>query len=80
MSVGQLGVITSLRMRIVREQPVRRTLVSLKSSEYLDILKAAQRQLISSRRLPGWLNETEFFWITQRSEVWRAHGYQGTWA
>lgn len=67
-SVGQLGVITSLRLRLVKEEPVQRQLNLMPSSGFLGLLTLAQQQYRENKTLPSWLNETEFFWITQRSE------------
>ncbi|KAG1678617.1 hypothetical protein FOA52_012624 [Chlamydomonas sp. UWO 241] len=53
---------------IVKEQPVKRTLRTLTSSEFLDRLQEAQNEWNENGTLPGWANETEYFWITQRYE------------
>ena len=55
--------------RIVKEQPVKRTLNIMPSTSFLSILEEAQEQYKKDGTLPGGLNETEFFWITQRNEV-----------
>jgi len=39
------------------------------SAAYLDLLKEAQNSYLETGGPPDWLDETEFFWITQRSEV-----------
>lgn len=60
---------TPLIQRIVKEQPVKRTLNILPSTSFLAVLDEAQEQYKKNGTLPGGLNETEFFWITQRHEV-----------
>ncbi|GAX78596.1 hypothetical protein CEUSTIGMA_g6035.t1 [Chlamydomonas eustigma] len=67
-AVGQLGIITNLRFRLIKEQPVQRFLQSLSSSSFLKLMETAQQQYTSNQTMPSWLNETEFFWITQDSE------------
>lgn len=66
-SVGKLGIITSLKLRIVREQPVRRTLTPITPTQLMGMLQGAQDEWAERRSLPGWMNETEFFWIVQRN-------------
>lgn len=41
-SQGQLAVITHVRLRIVREVPVARTLTTLSSSQFVGLLQGAQ--------------------------------------
>lgn len=67
-SVGQLAVITHVRLRIVRELPVQRTLRRLPASQYLALLREGQAEYNRTGSLPAWANETEWFWITQRHE------------
>ena len=51
---------------------MKRTLNIMPSTSFLAILEEAQEQYKKDGTLPGGLNETEFFWITQRNEVWGA--------
>ncbi|KXZ51873.1 hypothetical protein GPECTOR_11g309 [Gonium pectorale] len=66
--VGKLGVVTYIKFRIVREMPVKRTLNSLPSSRFLALLRSAQQQWIANGTLPGWMDETQWFWVPQRHE------------
>ncbi|GBF99231.1 L-gulonolactone oxidase [Raphidocelis subcapitata] len=82
-SVGRLGVITRLKMRIEREVPVRRTLTRLAPSAFL----ARMRELQAAARaagpaalmtpngtvaaLPAWANDTEWFWVPQKYEFYQ---------
>lgn len=68
-SVGKLAVITSLKLRIVREEPVQRTLTTLPPSRLVALLREAQDEYSDKKTLPAWMNETEFFWIPQRHKV-----------
>ncbi|KAL6752479.1 hypothetical protein V8C86DRAFT_2752850 [Haematococcus lacustris] len=66
-AVGKLGIITQLKMRIVREQPVTRRLRTIPASAFLSLMSEAQT---SAQRgsYPDWVNETEFFWLPHRSQ------------
>ena len=83
MSVGRLGVITRLKLRIEREVPVRRTLTRLAPSAFL----AQMRELQAAARaagpaallspggtvaaLPAWANDTEWFWVPQKYDFFQ---------
>ncbi|GFH06839.1 FAD-binding PCMH-type domain-containing protein, partial [Haematococcus lacustris] len=66
-SVGKLGIITQLKMRIVREEPVTRRLRLMPASAFVTLMREVQTSAEQGSH-PGWLNETEFFWLPQRSE------------
>lgn len=68
-SVGKLGVIVAVKLHTVPEQPVQRELRRLSIAEYLNLTLTAQEQWNSNASLPDWMNETEFFWMTQHQEV-----------
>lgn len=59
----------TLACRIQREQPIRRELRLLPTSAFLGLMREAQEHYVRADAPPAWLDETEFFWITQRSEV-----------
>lgn len=67
-SVGQLGIITSVTLSIVKEVPVRRTLRKLPSSSFLQLLDQVQEVYLSNQTVPKWVDETEFFWNVQSDE------------
>lgn len=70
-SVGKLGVIVRVKLRILREVPVRRELYRMPPPAFLGMM----RELQSAARdveagtpgaaLPKWLDETEWFWVPQ---------------
>ena len=79
-SVGKLGVITRVQLRIVREVPVRRSLARLTPPEFLDKMRSLQDAaqaagldpplnysagVGAAGKLPAWTNETEWFWVPQ---------------
>lgn len=78
-SLGKLGVITRVQLRITREVPVRRSLSSLAPPAFLaqmNQLQATARAAAAARvnmsdtaallaALPPWANETEWFWVPQ---------------
>ncbi|GFH05987.1 FAD-binding PCMH-type domain-containing protein [Haematococcus lacustris] len=66
-SVGKLGIITQLKMRIVREEPVTRRLRLMPASAFVTLMREVQTSAEQGSH-PAWLNETEFFWLPQRSE------------
>eukprot|EP00803_Ostreobium_quekettii_P005155 evm.model.scf_1682.3 EVM.evm.TU.scf_1682.3 scf_1682:31361-34800(+) len=69
-NVGKLGIVTSVKFRIVREQPVIRTAaLNVKSSEFLQSLREAQDMFNDNGELPRWMNESQVFWIPQLSEA-----------
>lgn len=69
-NVGKLGVVTSVKFRIVREQPVIRTAtLNISSSEFLQTLREAQDMFNDNGELPRWMNESQVFWIPQLSEA-----------
>jgi hypothetical protein len=65
-------------MRIVREQPVTRTLRFLPVPALLSLLREGQEQYKANGTLPDALNETEFFWQTQKAQVGE-EGWVGGW-
>lgn len=74
-SVGKLGILVRLTLRIVREQPVTRILRSdIPASQFLASLKEAQDYYKANGTLPAWCDETEWFWIVQRNTV-RMHAH-----
>lgn len=69
-SMGKLGIITSVKFRIVREQPVMRTATQgLRPSEFLDLLRDAQQVFNRTGDLPTWTNESQVYWFVQDREV-----------
>ncbi|KAI8472715.1 MAG: hypothetical protein J3K34DRAFT_519583 [Monoraphidium minutum] len=80
-SVGRLGVISRAKLRIVREVPVRRTLLRLTPPAFLQQvaqLQEAARAVDAGApgaALPSWANETQFFWVPQKYEFMMV-GYQ----
>ncbi|MEW5299855.1 MAG: hypothetical protein WDW36_002829 [Sanguina aurantia] len=67
-SVGKLGILVRLTLRIVREQPVTRILRSdIPASRFLASLREAQGYYKANGTLPAWCDETEWFWIVQRN-------------
>jgi len=83
-SVGRLGVITRVKLRIVREAPVRRSLVCLSPPAFLIQMRTLQQAALAAgldagaanrsastdylSRLPAWANETQWFWVPQKHE------------
>eukprot|EP00879_Flechtneria_rotunda_P014556 GHRR01015211.1.p1 GENE.GHRR01015211.1~~GHRR01015211.1.p1 ORF type:complete len:664 (+),score=177.73 GHRR01015211.1:545-2536(+) len=67
-SLGKLGVIARVQLRIVREVPVRRELKALTPAEFLQIMQDTQALWTSNGTTPVWMNETEFFWVTQKNQ------------
>ena len=74
-SVGQLGIITRLTLKIVQDFPVKRTIRSLPSSSFLELLDEAQTLYLANKSLPNWMDETEFFWNPQKDE-WQMVSFQ----
>ena len=73
MSLGKLGIITSLKFQIVKEQPVLRTLTpGVSPVAFLDKISSAQEMFKRKGRLPSWMNESQVFWVVQRHEVTNA--------
>ena len=68
-SVGRLGVITSLKFRIVREQPAMRTVTAIAPSHFIEMLRSAQDMFNEEGILPEWMNETTIFWFVQEQVV-----------
>ena len=69
-SLGKLGIITSMKFKIVKEQPVTRTQTKgVLPSTFIDMMKEAQEMYKETRDLPDWMNETQIFWIVQHHEV-----------
>ncbi len=71
--MGKLGLITRLKLRLLPEVPVKRELRQMNEQQYLALLGQVQAQWRLNQTLPAWLDETEFFWITQPVNVvsWR---------
>ena len=67
-SVGQLGIITSVTLMIIKEAPVRRTLRKLPSSSFLQLLDEVQAVYLANESVVAWIDETEFFWSVQHDE------------
>lgn len=69
-SLGKLGIITAIKMKIVQEQPVSRTQSrGILPSQFIGMLRDAQEMYKTTRSLPQWMNETQVFWIVQNHEV-----------
>lgn len=82
MSVGRLGVITRVKLRIVREVPVRRSLHRLTPPAFLERMRALQAAARAAEAagvdmrnasavraaLPAWAAEGEAFWVPQKHE------------
>lgn len=73
-SVGKLGIIARLRMRIVRELPVRRSLAALTPAAFLDLMRQAAAA-DPGHAYPSWMTESQIFWIVQKHQV-RLHVYR----
>lgn len=68
--MGKLGIMTSVRMKIVREAPVKRTLRrGIGNRELLSMFKDAQAMYKRTRTLPEWMVESQLFWLPQLHEV-----------
>ena len=68
-SVGKLGIIARLQLKIVKEIPVKRTLTALTPVEFVRIMKDAQAMWEKEGKYPGWMNETQIFWVPQKNQV-----------
>jgi hypothetical protein len=75
-SLGRLGVITRVHLRIVREGPVRRALTRLAPSGFLALMRELQAAArgaganlsgpaATAAALPAWADNSEWFWIPQ---------------
>lgn len=69
-SLGNLGVITRAKLRIIREVPVRRELTKLTPPAFLEMMQQLQEAALAGgeedpAKLPPWARETEWFWIPQ---------------
>lgn len=69
LSVGKLGIIARLKMRVVKEIPVKRTLKALTPVELLQMMTNASDMYQKDRTWPEWMNETQIFWIVQKNQV-----------
>ncbi|GMH42611.1 hypothetical protein BSKO_10530 [Bryopsis sp. KO-2023] len=68
-SVGKLGIITALKMQIMVEVPVKRSLRrGLTPIDLLFMLREAQEMYIKNRSLPEWMVESQIFWLVQIHE------------
>jgi len=62
-SVGRLGVVTDVKLRIIRENLVRRTLVlGIDEPEFWPRIRDAQETYRSEGELPEWMEGTAFAW------------------
>jgi hypothetical protein len=75
-SLGRLGIITRVHLRIVKETPINRSLTRLAPTEFLvqmSVLQEAARRAGNlsatgtSQGLPKWASDSEWFWIPQVS-------------
>ncbi|CAD7703073.1 unnamed protein product [Ostreobium quekettii] len=71
-NMGKLGIVTSVKFRIVREQPVIRTVSKgILPSAFLQSLREAQDMFNYNGEVPRWMNESQVFWIPQLNEFIR---------
>ena len=61
-SVGRLGVIVSLKLRIVPNDPVTRELQHTKVSVLLDQVNQIQEEFRAYGTLPDFANERQWYW------------------
>ena len=62
-SVGRLGVVTDVKMRIIKETLVRRTLfIGIPEEDFMPRLKDAQEMYKSTGISPDWMDYTMFAW------------------
>lgn len=57
-SVGRLGVIARVQLRIVHDVPVKRTLRTLTPPQFLQLLEGASASWAANGTLPSWANES----------------------
>lgn len=68
-SVGKLGIIVRLKLKIYHEVPVRRTLTALNPEQFLTLMQSAQEDVEKGGSPPAWVQETEAFWVVQKHQV-----------
>jgi len=62
-SVGRLGVVTDVKLRIIRENLVRRTLVlGIEEQEFWPRIRDAQEKFRANGSMPEWIEGTAFGW------------------
>ena len=79
-SVGRLGVLTRLTMRIVPQQAIRRSLAEMDFGKFAEQVRAVGREYAAAkaagdvdaqRRALSQLDETQAFWHVPTSSIWR---------
>jgi len=71
-NMGKLGIVAAVKFRIVREQPVIRTVTKgILPSSFLQSLRDAQDMFNYNGAVPRWMNESQVFWIPQLNEFMR---------
>ena len=68
-SVGRLAVIVSVKLHIVRNDPVTRDLQFNKLSVVLDQVKEIQEQFKADGTLPDFANERQWYWSVNQKLV-----------
>eukprot|EP00873_Tetraselmis_striata_P012175 jgi/Tetstr1/432439/TSEL_021815.t1 len=68
-SVGRLGVIVEVKLRIRPEVPVKRTNVWMRPSSFIARMMEVQDQYTANQTMPDWVDEIQFFWSAQTQEV-----------
>lgn len=68
-SVGRLGVIVSLKMRIVRNEVVERSLTFLRPSQFLERMDEVQAQWRATGTLPDFTQDALWFWSVNVRDV-----------
>ena len=79
-SVGRLGVLTRLTMRIVPQQAIRRSLAEMDFGKFAEQVKAVGREYAAAKaagdadgqkRALSQLDETQAFWHVPTGDIWR---------
>lgn len=69
-SLGKLGIVTAVKMKMVKEVPVKRTLRrGLTPMDFVSMLREAQEMYKKNKSLPEWMVESQIFWLVQLHEV-----------